>query len=155
MRLNLIERRMAKFLSQPPSVRLAAGTIVTATALAVVVGGVLMRVFDHREYKNIWVGMWWSIQTVTTVGYGDVTPHRVSGRIIASFVMLEGIAFLAIITASVTATFVARAAAERRAAEASEELSEMHRIESRLDELDRKLDRLTQAVDGPGDVDTV
>jgi voltage-gated potassium channel len=42
----------------------------------VIVGGILMRVLDHDEYSNIWVGMWWALQTVTTVGYGDVTPQH-------------------------------------------------------------------------------
>jgi hypothetical protein len=91
-RPNPIERSMSRFLREPPSVRMAARVIVTATAVVVVVGGVLMRVLDGDEYPNIWVGMWWALQTVTTVGYGDVTPHRASGRIIAAFVMLEGIA---------------------------------------------------------------
>ena len=69
-----------------------------------------------------------------------------SGRIVAAFVMFEGIAFLAIITAAITSTFVARATAEHDAAETSEELSEMQRIERRLDDLDGKLDRLEAAV---------
>src|SRR3954466_15507835 len=112
-RPNLIERRMSRFLRQPPSVRTAAGVIVTATAVVVVIGGVLMRVLDHDEYANVWVGMWWALQTVTTVGYGDVTPQNPSGRIIAAFVMLQGIAFLTIIIAAITSTFVARAAKER------------------------------------------
>jgi voltage-gated potassium channel len=73
---------MSKFLREPPSIRMAASVIVTATALVVVGGGVLIRVLDHSEYPNIWVGMWWAIQTLTTVGYGDVTPKHVSGRIV-------------------------------------------------------------------------
>ena len=90
--------------------------------------------------------MWWALQTVTTVGYGDVTPQHIFGRLVASFVMLEGIAFLAIITAAITSTFVARAAADRDASETSEELTEMARIESRLDQLDQRLDRLEAAL---------
>ena len=62
---------MAKFMQEPPSARLAAGTIVTATAIVVVIGGVLMRIIDRAEYSNIWVGMWWAIETVTPVGYGE------------------------------------------------------------------------------------
>ncbi len=100
---------MTRFLRSPPSVRNAARAIVVATTVVVVASGCLMRFLDHKEYANVWVGMWWAIQTVTTVGYGDVTPHRVAGRIVASFVMLEGIAFLAIVTAAITSTYITRA----------------------------------------------
>jgi voltage-gated potassium channel len=67
---------MSKFLREPPSIRIAASVIVVATAMVVVGGGVLIRVLDHSEYASVWVGMWWALQTVTTVGYGDVTPKH-------------------------------------------------------------------------------
>jgi voltage-gated potassium channel len=141
-RSNVIERRLTRFLSEPPSVRAAAGVIVTATALVVVAGGVLMRLFDHDEYSNIWVGMWWALQTVTTVGYGDVTPKNPAGRIIATFAMLQGIAFLAITTAAITSTFVARASKERDRARAADEDDAEVRIEGRLVSIDQRLDRI-------------
>jgi len=146
--LNPIERRLAKFMEDPGSIRGAAGTIVTATAIVVVAGGILMRVIDHREYANVWVGMWWALQTVTTVGYGDVTPKATSGRIVAAFVMLEGIAFLAIVTASITSAFVARAAEKRAAAREQAEETEEHRIEARFDALQRQLDEITLLLAG-------
>jgi voltage-gated potassium channel len=139
---NPVERRMSKFLREPPSLRNAASVIVTATALVVVAGGVAMRLLDHHEYGNVWVGMWWALQTVTTVGYGDVTPRDHIGRIIASVVMLEGIAFLAIITAAITSTFVARAARERDIAEGIDEAAFESRVESRFDELSSRFDQL-------------
>ena len=108
-RILLLERQMQRFLRKPVSVRSAASVIVTTTALIVVASGLLMRVLDHKEYPNIFIGMWWAIQTVTTVGYGDVTPKAVAGRIVAAFVMLEAIALVAIVTAAITSTFVARA----------------------------------------------
>ena len=133
---------MTRFLSEPPSVRTAAGVIVTATTVVVVAGGVLMRLLDHDEYSNIWVGMWWALQTVTTVGYGDVTPKNPTGRIIATFAMLQGIAFLAITTAAITSTFVARASKERERARAADEDNAEVRIEARLVSIDQRLDRL-------------
>lgn len=132
---------MSRFLREPPSVRTAVSVIVTATAIVVVGGGVLMWSLDHDEYSNVWVGMWWALQTVTTVGYGDVTPKHASGRIVATFVMLEGIAFLTITIAAITSTFVARAAAEHEAAVAGEEQAE-DRIEAALDDLGARLDRV-------------
>jgi voltage-gated potassium channel len=143
--VNPIEKQFARFLSKPPTVRAAARIIVVATASVVVLGGILMRLLDHQEYDNVWVGMWWAIQTVTTVGYGDVTPSALSGRIIASFVMLEGIAFLAIVTAAITSTFVARATKQLQAGR-DDELTELRRVEARFDELDRRLDRLEAAL---------
>jgi voltage-gated potassium channel len=79
---------------------------------------------------------------VTTVGYGDVTPKHTSGRIVATFVMLEGIAFLTIIIAAITSTFVARAEAEREATEAGEDEAAEQRVEAQLDDLAARLDRV-------------
>ena len=141
---------MSRFLSEPPSVRTAAGVIVTATTAVVVGGGVLIRLLDHGEYSDIWVGMWWALQTVTTVGYGDVTPKNPSGRIIAAFVMLQGIAFLAIITAAITSTFVARATKERDVAHAADEDDAEVRIEAQLRGIDQRLDRLENMLRGHG-----
>jgi voltage-gated potassium channel len=149
-RLNVIERRTTRFLSEPPSVRTAAGVIVTATAVVVVGGGALIRLLDHDEYSNIWVGMWWALQTVTTVGYGDVTPKNPSGRFIAILVMLQGIAFLAITTAAITSTFVARATKERDLAHAADEDDAEVRIEARLEGIDQRLERLEKMLSSRG-----
>ena len=137
-----IERRMTRFLREPPSVRIAARVIVVATAIVVVVGGVMMWLFDHSEYSNVWVGMWWAMQTVTTVGYGDVTPRNVSGRIVAVLVMLWGIAFLTIIIAAITSTFVARATRERLVPGGEGAGGLGPELDARLDRLEQRLDRL-------------
>jgi len=144
----MIERRFTKFMNAPPTIRSAVSTIVTATLAVVVVSGVLMRFFDHEEFGNVWLGMWWAIQTVTTVGYGDVTPKAVIGRLVATVVMLQGIAFIAIITAVITSSFVARATRARDAAQAEDEMTELERIEAGIAELDRKLEQLAVAVRG-------
>jgi voltage-gated potassium channel len=133
---------MTRFLHEPVSVRNAANVIVVATAVVVVASGVGIRVLDHDEYPNIWRGMWWSLQTVTTVGYGDVTPMRTSGRIVAAFVMLQGIAFVTILVAAITSTFVARAARERDQAEEKADRSGEERIDARFDDLAARLDRV-------------
>ncbi len=98
---------------RPLTVRRAARIISAATLVVTVGGGVLIRLADQRDFHTIGQGLWWSIQTVTTVGYGDIVPTTTSGRLIASIVMLTGIAFLTVITATITSTFVE--AARRRA----------------------------------------
>jgi voltage-gated potassium channel Kch len=141
---NVADRVIDRYLRDPKSVRRAMGVIVVATAVVVVGAGVLMRVIDHREYGSIWLGMWWAIQTVTTVGYGDATPRDPSGRIVATFVMLEGIAFLSIVTASITSTFVERANRDRD----SQETVHEQRVEQRLTGVEAELratrDQLTR-----------
>jgi len=132
---NVADRMIDRYLRDPKSVRRAMGVIVVATAIVVIGAGALMRVIDHREYASIWVGMWWAIQTVTTVGYGDVTPRDPNGRVVATVVMLEGIAFLSIVTASITSTFVERATRERDNDESRHE----QRVEERLASMDAEL----------------
>ena len=141
-RFNLVERRVARFLREPPSVRAAAGVIVSATAVVVVAAGALITLVDNEEYPEIGVGLWWALQTVTTVGYGDVAPKNLSGRLVGAAVMLEGVAFVAIITAVITSTFIARASREHEEARVQDELSDRELMERRFDELERKLDVL-------------
>ena len=68
--------------------------------------GVLIRFGDKTDFHSVGTGLWWSVQTVTTVGYGDIVPTNAIGRLIATLVMLTGIAFLTVITATITSRFV-------------------------------------------------
>jgi voltage-gated potassium channel len=133
---------MTSFLSAPLSVRSAVAVIVSATAVVVVLAGVAMRFLDHSEYSNVWVGMWWALQTVTTVGYGDVTPRHVSGRIVGAVVLLYGIGFLTITIAAITSTFVTRAEREQGVALSRDDLDA---VSARLDRIEQQLGQLTNA----------
>jgi voltage-gated potassium channel len=120
--------------------RRAAAIIAGFAFVITVAGGILERVLDHQEYPTIGKGLWFALQTVTTVGYGDVTPSRSSGRTIAAVLMLTAIGFLAVITASVTAALVESA---RRRFAVSEEAG----VEQRLDRMDARLARIEAALD--------
>jgi voltage-gated potassium channel Kch len=141
-RFNILERRVARFLQEPPTVRGATAVIVTATAVVVFGAAVLMTLIDKEEYPTFGIGLWWAVQTVTTVGYGDVAPTDVFGRLVGAFVMLEGTAFIAIVTAVITSSFITRAQSEQDAARKKDDLSDRELIEKRFDELERKLDQL-------------
>lgn len=149
-RFNVLERRVARYLREPPSVRTAAGVIVTATIIVVVGAGVLITLLDNDEYPNVGLGMWWALQTVTTVGYGDVTPEELGGRLVAALVMLQGVAFIAIVTAVITSSFVARATRESEAARIKDDVSDRELMERRFAELERKLDLLAGGRIEPG-----
>src|SRR6187549_3102560 len=89
--------------------RYAAYVIVAFWGLGVVVFGIVERLVDPDTFDNVWLGMWWAIQTVTTVGYGDVVPQSTAGKVIASFLMLGGLSLFAVVTGAITSAFVAQA----------------------------------------------
>jgi voltage-gated potassium channel Kch len=131
-------------MSEPLSITRAAWVIVLSTAGVVGISGVAMWALDHSEYPNIGRGIWWALQTITTVGYGDVTPANPSGRIVAALVMLWAIAFVAVLVAAITSTFISGVQERQAEKEAEEDESEERRLQARFDELDARLDRLEQ-----------
>jgi len=52
--------------------------------------------------------VWWSVTTVTTVGYGDYVPVTIAGRVTACFIMGIGLLTLAVVTAQVASSFVSQ-----------------------------------------------
>lgn len=79
------------------------GYIILITILvAMGVGGA----YAILEDSPVGDSLWWAIVTMTTVGYGDMFPVTVGGRVAATVLMLLGIGFLAVLTATVAAYFV-------------------------------------------------
>jgi voltage-gated potassium channel len=86
----------------------------------------------------VWLGVWWAIGTVTTVGYGDVVPVQTSGRILAAAAMIVGIGFLSLITATVASVLVSRASGSVPGEDA-DVMAALKRVEQRLESLERDL----------------
>jgi voltage-gated potassium channel len=76
------------------------------TVFIVVLAGSAESVVDKGDFPTLWDGIWWAIVTVTTVGYGDLYPKSVEGRVVAIVVMLFGIGFLSVLTAAIASRFV-------------------------------------------------
>ena len=102
-----MERRLDRFLSGPDSIRNALGVITAGTTTIMFVAALAMRIVDAKEYPNFGRALWWAVQTQTTVGYGDVAPKEWTGRLVAALLMIWGVAFIAILTAVITSTFIA------------------------------------------------
>lgn len=103
-----LERRLDRWVAHATTPRGAAIVIACVTTSTTVVAGLWMTVLDRGGFPSLGSGLWWAVQTVTTVGYGDHVPATAAGQIVATVVMLFGIGFITVITASITSGFVAR-----------------------------------------------
>src|SRR6478672_475688 len=124
---------------KPLSVRRATSLIISVTFIVTIAGGVAIWLLDHKEYPDIGTSLWWAVQTVTTVGYGDVVPHNAVGRVIGTVVMVTGIGFIAVVTAAVTAALIEQARRRQRASEGPDTSVQLDRIEARLGAIETAL----------------
>ena len=137
-----LERWLDRAIARAQTPRGGATVIAAVTTIATVGFGLLMTAIDHKNFTTLGQGLWWSVQTVTTVGYGDVVPTNASGQLVAALVMLLGLAFLAVITAAITSSFVARATEAARGTAggaAPATANDVREINKRLDRVEALL----------------
>jgi voltage-gated potassium channel len=129
--------------------RNAAMIISVFWLIGVVIFGVVERLVDPNTFNNIWLGMWWAIQTVTTVGYGDVVPASTAGKAIASVLMLGGLSLFAVVTGAITSAFVTQAQRRLQARAGTEDpvIARLDAMGKQLDAMKAELDRLQGAGD--------
>ena len=138
-----IEKRLDRAVDRAVTPRGAAIVIATTSTVITVAAGILVTIVDHDQYPSIGSGLWWAVQTVTTVGYGDNVPETAAARFIAVLVMLLGISFLTVITAAITSTFVSRSRIDLPPSEAEARTAEQ------LRELNQRLERIEAALNRP------
>lgn len=76
---------------------------------------------QNPNVNSMWDALWWAVVTITTVGYGDVSPATTEGRLAAGVLMILGIAFFSFLTATFTAALTS--------SPTTENLSLMQRLE--------------------------
>lgn len=133
--------------------RTAAVWATTGTVLFLLAGSAVIVPVEQSAPKATITSypraLWWSIETATTVGYGDFFPVTPWGRVIASVLMVVGIAAFSIVTAAL-ATWFADAAAQdmrRLAREAgrlehrakTDATDDLHALHARFDRVERLL----------------
>ncbi|HAR9949057.1 TPA: ion transporter [Salmonella enterica subsp. enterica serovar Typhimurium] len=106
--------RILKLLRFMPSLRVFWSAIISARhqlilfysfiAIVMIIFGALMYLIEGPKYgfTTLNASVYWAIVTVTTVGYGDITPHTPLGRIVASVLILIGYSVIAIPTGLIT-----------------------------------------------------
>jgi voltage-gated potassium channel len=138
-RQTRIERWLDRQLGRTQSPRQAAVVIAVVSTSITVIAGLLMTVIDHRNFPSLGSGLWWAVQTVTTVGYGDRVPTSVGGQLLAALVMLLGIGFITVITAAITSSFVSRARLERSQGDGVSLAEQFTKIDERLERIEAAL----------------
>jgi voltage-gated potassium channel len=131
-----LERRIDRAIGRATTPRGAAEVIAVVSTVITFAAGFLMTFVDRENFPSIGSGLWWAVQTVTTVGYGDHVPTTVGGRLVAASVMLFGIGFLTVITAAITSTFVAQS---RREVAAAATVEQFRQIDQRLERIEAAL----------------
>lgn len=122
------------------SLRLAITTVLVIAIVLVAVAGLLMRIVEPETFDSLGLAYWWALATVTTVGYGDVVPESPGGRIVASGLMLTGIALIPTLTSVIVSALISK---RQRTAQArieqleSEQAAVLARIEERLARLEQ------------------
>ncbi len=140
-----LRQRVVLYVSGTASVMI----FVAAAAMVVV-----ERAHPDSNIKTFPDALWWAATTVTTVGYGDRYPVTAMGRLVATGLMIVGIALLGVITASVAAWFVGNLQAVREDVEdtVSEETTQ---VLAALAAVNARLERLEQQLtDGRRDIGT-
>ncbi len=134
-----VRRRFERSSLRP---RDAAWLIVVFWVAAVVLFGFIEHHADPETFPTIWLALWWAVQTVTTVGYGDVVPEQPLGQALAAFLMLGGLSLLTIVTATITSEFVSRRQAQADADREDPILERLDEVARRLESLESELRRV-------------
>ena len=109
------------------------------------------------QIKTIEDGIWWALVTITTVGYGDITPLTTLGRLVAGTLMFVGLGLIATVTAIVSAKFIANYVDHHtnddvleKLEELEDEIEKIEEIESnvvgKLKELEEEIDELNKKI---------
>jgi len=141
----LVERRARPIVNARS---LTLGLAATFLGLAFA-GAILMRIVDRHDFPNLGLAAWWALQTITTVGYGDVVPTTNLGRIVGSVELVLGISFITFLTAGVTSTVIQRGAQHAQESESAQRERDLKTVVDALDrtrhaiaDLDKRLDSI-------------
>ena len=145
-RPNPLRHAMDRFSSDPGSVRNAAYLMILLTVAIVLAGGMVVWIFDSHDFPDLGGALWYTLQTVTTVGYGDKVPTEGVGRLVGATVMVVAVALIAILTASITSTFVEAAQRRHRAGIEAEERDSAEALRQQLGEVLARLAAIEAAL---------
>jgi len=89
------------FASLRGSLQLLMGVLMTIALISILVGN-LIYILEPMTFANAFEGTWWSLVTMSTVGYGDFVPHTPVGKTLAAALIMSGICMFSMVTAVIS-----------------------------------------------------
>ncbi len=87
--------------------------VIGAIIIIIMISGNMIHYLEPERFSNAFEGSWWSLVTMTTVGYGDMVPATLGGKVTAALLMLAGITMFALLTGTISVK-VAKLLSENR-----------------------------------------
>ena len=137
-RPRFLRREIDRFQADPASLRNATVLTISVTIAVVVIGSLVIWLFGGQNYPDFETAFWFTLQTITTVGYGDRYPVTTEGRIIAAGVMAAGVGLLGVLSGLLAAWFMEPV---RTAEQREEDLLELRTVRQEMSELRRLLEQ--------------
>lgn len=122
--------------------------VYTVSGVLLLIYTASLAVFEKERYQHgatinsFGKALWWSITTVTTVGYGDVYPVTNTGRVIAVLLMIGGISLVGVVTAALASWIIQSVAVEETASQTA--------TAAHIDELRSEIGNLRQELQARG-----
>lgn len=145
---NVVQNTSKAVSKYPSKTKLDYATVLAL--LVLIIGSFFFFLLEHGvnpEVPNYESAVWYTIVSMTTVGYGDVVPTNLSGRIMGVILILSGMAYFSLVTATLAYSFIdifrrdtheSLKDIRKRTSEYDEKLDE---IKSQLNEINKKLDK--------------
>jgi len=126
---NVLKRKAAQLISS-----------MFVVTILMVMASILMYAIENEAqpdvFENALSGLWWAVATLTTVGYGDIYPVTIAGKILGAVIALLGIGFVAVPTGIISAGFMEDISREK------DNTDKLKAIEEKLDMITARLERM-------------
>lgn len=112
-----------------------------SSACIIFVGSGFFSEFENIKYTD---SIWWSVVTMTTVGYGDISPQTTEGKVVASITMIFGIGFISMLTSTLTTYFKTK---KTNTSSTQNEDSEIKKLHKKIDHLTETIEYLSKTIE--------
>ena len=131
-------------------------SVIAILTVSIIVFGYIFYLAEP-QIKTFGDGIWWALVTITTVGYGDITPLTTLGRFVAGALMLFGLGLIATVTAIISAKFIQNYVDHHtnddileKLEELEDEIEKLEEIEEdlleKLEEMDLEIDKINKKI---------